>query len=231
MTAGLVNVENVAKQMYLDAGNKTPEMLLNIGDENDRLQRAVEEVQAKADEIIQQMQQEMQKVGRELVKSEQKQIALEQEMKLKSERALTTENALREEIRALKAQMQRSADFLQDLGEIKDEKQKLVMIQKEIDHAQDIAQEKDVSRETDKPATAESKSSPVVVNIEKNSGFKLTRDDNGDLTGIDPKDVQVNSEDAKPIEVTVEKSKGFKIVRDENGDMDEILPIESSDGG
>ena len=90
VTAGLVNAEAVLKQMYLDAGNKTPEMLLNIGDENDKLQREIAAVQAKADEIIQQMQQEMQKIGQDLVKSEQENIAGEQEMKLKNERWLTS---------------------------------------------------------------------------------------------------------------------------------------------
>ena len=182
VTAGLVNAEAVLKQMYLDAGNKTPEMLLNIGDENDKLQREIAAVQAKADEIIQQMQQEMQKIGQDLVKSEQENIAGEQEMKLKNERWLTTENALREEIRALKAQMERTTDFLQDIGQIKDEKEKLEKLETEIKHQADLAKNDD-SRETTEPK----ESAPsVVVNIEKGSGFKVKRDENGDMEELVP---------------------------------------------
>ena len=183
MTAGIVNIENVAKQMYQDAGNKTPETLLNVGDENDKIQRAIEEVQAKADEIIQQMQQEMQKIGQDLVKSEQENVATEQEMKLKQERYLTTENALREEIRKLKADMERTTDFLQDIGQIKDEKEKLERLETEIKHQGDLQkQEKDVPRESTEKESAPS----VVVNIEKGSGFKVKRDENGDMDEIIP---------------------------------------------
>ncbi|MGI9317655.1 MAG: hypothetical protein ACR2QW_10010 [bacterium] len=187
ITAGLVNGQEVAMQLYADAGNKTPEKLLNVGDENDRLQKAVAEVQAKAEEMIQEMQQELQKVGQDLVKSEQENASLVQQGKLKTERAQTTENALREEIRSLKAQMDRTADFLQDIGKIKDEKQKLEMLQKEIDHTK----EKDeVSRETD----SEKESTPsVVVNIEKGSGFRVKRDENGDMQEVLPLEAEGES--------------------------------------
>ncbi|MGI9568865.1 MAG: hypothetical protein ACR2PH_03810, partial [Desulfobulbia bacterium] len=169
MTAGIVNIENVAKQMYLDAGNKTPETLLNVGDENDKLQRAIEEVQAKAEEVIQQMQQEMQKVGQDLVKSEQENAAKGQENKLVKERALTTETALREEVRALKAQIERTSDFLQDIGKIKDEKDKLERIELEIQHEKELQKEagnkEDVSRETESKST-QTGDATVVVNID-----------------------------------------------------------------
>jgi hypothetical protein len=180
MTAGIVNIENVAKQMYQDAGNKTPEMLLNVGDENDKLQRAVEEVQAKAEEVIQQMQQEAQKIGQDLVKSEQENAAKDQEIKLIKERALTTENALREEIRAIKAQMERTTDFLQDIGKIKDEKEKLERIELEIKHQKEKKSE-EVPR-----GEPEEKQPSVVVNIEKGSGFRVKRDENGDMQEVLP---------------------------------------------
>jgi len=180
MTAGLVNVENVAKQMYLDAGNKTPESLLNVGDENDKLQKAIEAVQAQAQEVIQQMQQEAQKIGQDLVKSEQENAAKGQEIKLIKERALTTENALREEIRALKAQMERTADFLQDIGKIKDEKEKLERIELEIKH------QKEKNSEEAPRGTSEEKQPSVVVNIEKGAGFRVKRDENGDMQEVLP---------------------------------------------
>ena len=185
MTAGIVNTENVAKQMYLDAGNKTPEMLLNVGDENDKLQRAIQEVQAKAEEVIAQMQQEMQKVGQDLVKSEQALAGNKQELKIRNERALTTENALRAEIQAIKAQMERTADFLQDIGKIKDEKEKLERLELEIEHEKELQGKDEGSKETE-----EKESKPtVIVNIEKNAGFKIKRDENGDMEEIEPKEV------------------------------------------
>ena len=182
--APLVNGEAVLKQMYQDAGNKTPEMLMNVGDENDRAQRMIEAVKQQAEETVAQMQQEMQKVGQDLVKSEQENAALSQENKLKGERALTTENALREEIRALKAQMERTEDFLKDIGKIKDEKDKLERLELEIKHQT----EKNDSRETSEES--KEKGPSVVVNIEKNSGYTVKRDKNGDLEEITPKEAQ-----------------------------------------
>ena len=74
------------------------------------------------------------------------------------------------------------ADFLQDIGQIKDEKEKLEKLETEIKHQADLAKNDD-SRETTEPK----ESAPsVVVNIEKGSGFKVKRDENGDMDEIIP---------------------------------------------
>lgn len=178
VTAPLVNGQEVALQMYQDAGNKTPERLLNIGDENDKIQRAVAEVQAKAEEVIQQMQQEVQETGRDLLKSEQQNDSLKEQMKIEKAKNDKTEQGLREEIQALKTQMKMSAKFLEDLGKIKDEKEQLEAIKKELE-----SREKPEAKEEKEPERE-----PIVINIGEKSGFKITRNENGDAETLVPID-------------------------------------------
>lgn len=181
VTAPLVNGQEVALQMYTDAGNKTPERLLNIGDENDQMQRAIAEIQQKAQEVIQQMQEEIKKVAQDLLKAEQKSESLKEQDKIKTQRSNATEQHLREELASLKNQMQVSAKFLQDLGKIKDETEQNRRIKEETERLKE-ASTAEVPRETE-----EKESKPtVVVNIEKGSGYKVKRDENGDLEEITP---------------------------------------------
>ena len=191
MTAGMVNVQEVALQMYQDAGNKTPERLLNIGDEDDRIKQAVEAVKQQAQETIAAMQQEAQKIGQELVKSEQRADHVERQLEISNKSAQATEKALREEIRAIKAQMKRTTDFLQDVGEIKDEKVKLEKLEAEIERAKEDVELRS-SREAERASESSESKPSVVVNIEKGSGFKVKRNENGDMEEVLP--IEANNE-------------------------------------
>lgn len=180
LTAGLVNAEEVAMQMLMDAGNKNPERLLNISNQDTKAQRQIEVIKQKAEEAIQALKQQLQEMTQKVVEKEMKLTNTESQLKLRGERAEGTETHLREEIRAMKAQIERSTQLLQELGKIKDETEKSEKIQTEIENNQKLAK---ASADTPKESV-ETKSEPtVVVNIERAGGFTIERDEAGDMSG------------------------------------------------
>jgi len=195
-TAPLVNAQEVALQMYMDAGNKTPERLLNIGDENDRIKQAVEQVQEKAQEVIEDMQGQVQETGRDLLKSEQLNDSLKEQQKIEKQKNDKTEQGLREDIQALKADKARNAEFLQELGKIKDEKDALEKIGAELDQ-RDSGPEQ--SSETTEPSDSkEGKRESVVVkfpNPNEFQGYEIIRDDNKDAKFLVPIEEGKDSKD------------------------------------
>jgi len=79
--------------------------------------------------------------------------------------------------------MERTTDFLQDIGQIKDEKEKLERLETEIKHQGDLAKQE----KTDKDDSSSEKKEPsVIVNIEKGAGYRVKRDENGDMEEVLP---------------------------------------------
>ena len=181
VTAPLVNEVEVLKQMYQDAGNKTPERFLKVGDEQDQTQFLLQQVQEKAEETIAQMQQEVQKVGQDLVKSEQENQSLSQQLKIRNERALSNEDALRNEIQALKAEMRRTSQFVEQLNKLKEE----------ADRAEEAKEPPKVEQPKPEPVVVQkemdlSNDEPPIVISKPVQEFQLERDQNGDLAKIVP---------------------------------------------
>ena len=124
LTAGLVNAEAVAMQMLMDAGNKNPERLLNISNEDTKFQRQLEAIQQKAQEAIQELQKSLQEMTQKLVGKEMELTTANDQLKIRGDKAEGTETHLREEIRGMKSQIERSTQLLQELGKIKDATEK-----------------------------------------------------------------------------------------------------------
>ncbi len=143
LTQDIPNLVENAKQMYADAGNKNPELLMNIPGENDKVQQAIAQVTQQFEEAIQELQAEVQRLGQELVKKEMELTNARDQLQLRNERAEGVEAALRDQIKILKANQKMQADYLGNLGKIKDEQDKL---QKLVDQAESqklIEQESD----------------------------------------------------------------------------------------
>jgi len=224
LTAGILNLPELAMLSYSDVGVKNPERLLNIPDEDDAVQKQIQQIQQKAQEVIGQMQAEVQKIGQDLVSKELEIKTSQDKLELRNERALGTENHLRETIQNLKSQMKQQADFLQNIGQIKDEKDKLEDVRDDIEKENIKGQ----TEQTEPTSPVEKHESPVVVNIQKSGGFKINRDKNGDMTDVEEKDSQGSSHPASvPPQIIqqVVKPHGFKIERDKNGDMTAVKPL------
>jgi len=176
-SANVLNMEEIAMTMYTDVGVKNPERLLNIADENDKVQVAVAEVQAAAQEIIEKMQAEASKVAKELINKTMELKPSDDRLELRNERSQGTENHLRETIQQLKSQMGLQAEFLQNLGKIKDEKDKLDDVIHDIEHAKEVKEAGDNKPETEKTAH-------VTVIVEKTKGFDIERDDNDNMKRV-----------------------------------------------
>ena len=184
-SAGLVNVEEVAKQMYADSGVKNPERLLTVQNDNDKLQRAIQEVQQKAQEAIAQMQEEAKKIGTDLVKSEMELTNARDQLKLRGERANGVESHLRDEIKSLKQIQKQQLAFMDSVNKIKDEKNDLEKIQDSIKSESEKAK---AVKDTPTTEPVKQESNPVVINFAKSSGYKINRDDNGDMDSVLPID-------------------------------------------
>ena len=225
-TAHIPRVEEIAMQMYSDVGVKNPERLLNIPDENDQTQKAIQAIQQKAQEVIAEMQETVKKNSQDLINKEMELSISQDKLELRNERALGTETHLREEIQDLKAQMKRNTEFLQNLGKIKDEKDQLEDVKDDIETEGKV---KEASENKPEVKSETKESNPVIVNIEKSGGFKISRDENGDMNEIIPSNVEpIVPIPVEPIVIEHPKPHGYKIERDKNGDMTRVLPIEVS---
>ena len=183
ITADLVNEVEVAKQMYMDAGNKNPERLLKVSDENSQMKRAIAQVQEKAQQVIEEMQQKSQEIGQKLVSTELELKNAQDQLKLRNERANGTETALRDQIVMLKANAKQQMEFMRSLMELKNEKDEIEDMQKDMDHKMEMKGKMDMDGKMEK----KEQSPPVVVNI-KPTGYKFNRDENGDMTEALPID-------------------------------------------
>ncbi len=182
VTAGLVNAEAVAKQMYQDAGNKSPEQLLTVQDENDRIQKAVQEIQQQAEATIAQMQKEMQETAQKLVGKEMELKNSQDQLKLRNERALGTETDLRDQIKTLKDSHKQQLSIIKMLQDIKDERDSIK------DEQMQFKLEQKDTEAAKEPAEPKESQPSVVVNLEKSAGYKVKRDENGDMTEVLPVD-------------------------------------------
>ena len=190
-SAGLVNVEEVAKQMYMDNGVKNPERFLTVQNDNDKLQQAIQQVQQKAQEAIAAMQEDAKKIGTDLVKSEMELTNARDQLKLRGERANGVESHLRDEIKSLKQIQKQQLAFMESINKIKDQKNDLEKIQT------NIKSESEKTKSTKEPVAEAPKQEihPVVVNIAKSSGYKITRNENGDMDLVLP--IEEDSEEAE----------------------------------
>jgi len=193
LTANLVNREEMARQMLLDAGNKNPEMLLNLSDEDQKMDERVMELQQQLQQVQQEMGGQIQQLTQKLTEKEMRLSVKEDQMQSRNERAEANESYLRNEVRALKAQMARSAKFIEELGKITDEAQRVERIKKEIEHNNEIqrVESKSSEKETKQSdESSESKQPPVTVIVQKSGGYNIERDPKtGDMSGIMPKEL------------------------------------------
>ena len=192
-TADLVNTVEVARQMYQDAGQKNPERLLNLSEDNEQMARAIQLVQARMEEMVTELNDKVKELTAKVTdKSMQLQNANDR-LQLRNERAEGMETHLRNEIRALKAQMTRSAQFMEEIGDLTDEVQKNEKLKKEIENLQNAAEPQETTSENNVVPIESAK--PVIqpmpavnLDIERPGGFVITRDENGDMAGVIPVD-------------------------------------------
>ena len=182
LTANLVNVEEMARQMLMDAGNKNPERLLNVSDEDNKFKRQLEKIAQQAQEAIAELQKQLQEITQKLVEKEMELMTSKDHLKLRGERAEGTETHLREEVRSLKAQIARSTKLLEELGKIKDETEKQEKIQTEIDHNREVDSATSEAKEGAEKVPAHN----TTVIIEKGSGFDIERDENDNMSRVVP---------------------------------------------
>ncbi len=199
-TESLVNVEATAKQMYEDNGVKDPERLMNIEEDGNDSQQQIEAIQAQAQEVIGKMQEEVQKVGRDLVSKEMELKQVSDQAKIASDKAAATETHLREEIQRIKSSEQMKAELMTELLKIKDEKNNVENIKSDIET-------KEPKEAAEKPEEAET----IVVGTQ---GWKIERDDEG-MSKLIP----INAEGEVMHEIDT-----LIIERDENGEMSSLAP-------
>ena len=181
-TAYLVKKEDMAVQMLQDAGNKNPESLLNLSDEDEKVNERVQMLEAQIMQITEEMGQQIKDLTTKLTEKEIKLSHKEDQLQSRHERALANEDYLRNEVRALKAQISRSAKFVEELGQISDEVQRNERIKQEMEHQREVAASTEAQKTPSEPSES---SSPVVVNIQKAGGYDIERDPRtGDMSGI-----------------------------------------------
>ncbi len=195
-TADLVNTVEVARQMYQDAGQKNPERLLNLSEDNEQMARAIKLVQQRMAEIVEELNEKVRELTAKVADKSMQLNNANDRLQLRNERAEGMENHLRMEIRALKAQIERSTQFMQEIGDISDEVQKNEKLKGEIERLQEAAnatvdqppvETNVVPIESAKPEKPVVQTAPaVMLDIERPGGFVITRDENGDMAGIIP---------------------------------------------
>ena len=145
-TFSLVNREEMARQMLLDAGNKNPERLLNLSDDDEIMDARVEQLQMQMQQMQQEMGGQIQQLTTKLTEKEMRLANSQDQLKIRNERAEANETFLRNEVRALKAQMSRSAKFIEELGKITDEAQRNEKIKTEIQHNRELMKAENAQR-------------------------------------------------------------------------------------
>lgn len=198
-TADIPNLIENARQMYADAGNKNPERLMNIPNEEDKVQKAVQAAIEEAQQIIQQLQEQVKDLGTKLVKSEMELTNSRDQLQLRNERAEGDESALRDQIRLMKATQKMQTDFIENQGKLIDKQAELEEKISELSKMEEIAAAKKEGFDSGS-ATAE-RTEPA----EQQSGGG-TEMNFGDVT-------------------QVLEPRALKIVRDEAGDMDLVVPV------
>ena len=106
----LLKMEELAMEMFRDAGNKNPERFLNVGDEADQMkqqmQQAIEQIQQAAQQQIQALSEELQKLDEQLsnetVKAQRFQIDNEQKDVEKAKKDVQIQSLI-EQIKLIKA--------------------------------------------------------------------------------------------------------------------------------
>ena len=188
LTASLVNREEMARQMLLDAGNKNPEMLLNLSEEDQKVDERVQELTMQLQQVQEEMGGQIRELTQKLTEKEMKLSHKEDQLQSRHERALANEDYLRNEVRALKAQMARSTKFVEELGKISDEAQRNERIKQEIQHNQEVARASQSAAPAE-PAEPVEPQPPVIVNFQRAGGYDIERDpQTGDMSGIAVRD-------------------------------------------
>lgn len=207
ITQDIPDVIAVATQMYADAGNKNPERLMNIPGEDDAVQIALERQAAEFQAQLEQLQQQLVGVSQELVKKEMELVNARDQLQLRNERAEGTENALREQNRILKANQRLQTDYLENVGKIQDEQEKLQDLIDELDMMQEHVKirqegfaEGQASAGGEQTESADGPATPgMVMQFQKPKALRIVRDEEtGDMIGVVP----VESEDTPTVTIS-----------------------------
>lgn len=182
LTANLINIVEIAKEGYMDAGHKDPERFLNLTDEKDAQQTILEQQQQmeQGKQIIEQLQQELQ----EAQGKQQEKMA---ELELKSQVEAEKVDADREKNNANVQLEAEKTDRELNIEEYKVQKE-LELKEKQIDgelvlkRELAIAQSENETREKNEPKEP---STPQVINLtigQSKKEIKIQKDGNG-ITG------------------------------------------------
>ena len=196
LTAPMVNREEMARQMLQDAGNKNPEALLNLSDTDERVDERVQMLQQQMQDLQQDLMGQIQQLTQKLTEKEMKLSLKEDQLQSRGEKAEANETYMRNEIRSLKAQIARSAKFMEELGKITDEAQRNEKIKIEMQHMRDIESAETSGRAEGEAKVPEPKEStpPVIVNFQRTGRYDIERDPTtGDMTSVVPKDAPDDS--------------------------------------
>jgi hypothetical protein len=131
---GLLAQEELAKEMYRDAGNKSPEKFLNISEENmalkQQFQQVIEQLQAEAQQMQQQAMEEIQKLNEELQNQDIKigQLTIDRDQKdvekaekdVRIQSLMATVKNLQEQIRLAKAEQSLIDAGAQQVDDLRD---------------------------------------------------------------------------------------------------------------
>jgi hypothetical protein len=194
-TENIPNLIENARQMYADAGNKNPELLMNIPEDGNAVDLAIQEVREELEAVIAQLQQQITELGQKLFQKEMELVNANDQLKLRNERAEGTESALRDQIRILKANQNLQSQFLENIGKIQDEKEALEKEKANLEHMEELAQARKAGFESGSTTDIVGPPEPAapannVVEFHKHRHLPfpvdIERDENGDMTRLVP---------------------------------------------